>query len=128
MIDGSRRARIARGSGREVADVNNRVDRFFEARKMMMQFARGGGMPGMPGMPGAPGGGKRGKAKQQPKKGKGRRVSGNPAKAAQQAAAEKDKAASVGANPFGNPDGEEIDYEKAAAELQLPKDFSKFLK
>ncbi|HET9423232.1 MAG TPA: signal recognition particle protein [Nocardioides sp.] len=130
MIDGSRRARIAKGSGRQVSDVNSLVDRFFEARKMMMQMARGGGMPGMPGMPGAPGGGKRAKAKQQAKKGKGkgRRVSGNPAKAAAQAAAEKEKAAAAGANPFGNPDGEEIDYEKAAAELQLPKDFSKFLK
>ena len=83
MIDGSRRARIAKGSGRQVSDVNSLVDRFFEARKMMMQMARGGGMPGMPGMPGAPGGGKRAKAKQQAKKGKGkRRVSGNPAKAA----------------------------------------------
>jgi signal recognition particle subunit SRP54 len=128
MIDGSRRARIAKGSGRQVSDVNSLVDRFFEARKMMMQMARGGGMPGMPGMPAAPGGGKRAKAKQQAKKGKARRVSGNPAKAAAQAAADKEKAASAGANPFGNPDGEEIDYEKAAAELQLPKDFSKFLK
>ncbi len=130
LIDGSRRARIAKGSGRQVSDVNSLVDRFFEARKMMMQMARGGGMPGMPGMPGAPGGGKRAKAKQQAKKGKGkgRRVSGNPAKAAAQAAAEKEKAASAGANPFGNPDGEDIDYEKAAADLQLPKDFSKFLK
>ena len=35
MIDGSRRARIARGSGRQVSDVNSLVDRFFEARKMM---------------------------------------------------------------------------------------------
>ena len=49
MIDGSRRSRIARGSGRQVSDVNNLVDRFFEARKMMMSFAKGGGLPGMPG-------------------------------------------------------------------------------
>ena len=42
MIDGSRRARIAKGSGREVSDVNQLVDRFFEARKMMQQMARGG--------------------------------------------------------------------------------------
>jgi signal recognition particle subunit SRP54 len=84
-------------------------------------------MPGMPGMPGM-GGGKRAKGKQQAKKGKGRRVSGNPAKAAQQAAAEKQKAASPGANPFGKPAGEDVDYEQAAAALDLPKDFSKFLK
>src|SRR3954470_10064345 len=128
MIDGSRRSRIAKGSGRQVSDVNSLVDRFFEARKMMMQFAKGG-MPGMPGMPGMAGGGKRGKTKQQPKKGKGRRVSGNPAKAAQEAAAEKERAAAGAANPFGTPDGaEEVDYEKAAAALNLPNDFSKYLK
>jgi signal recognition particle subunit SRP54 len=129
IIDGSRRARIAKGSGRQVSDVNSLVDRFFEARKMMMSFAKGGGMPGLPGMPGTSSGGKRGRAKQaaKNKQGKGRRVSGNPAKAAQQAKAAQDKPATAG-NPFGNPDGEEIDYEKAAAALDLPKDFSKFLK
>ena len=129
MIDGSRRARIAKGSGRQVSDVNSLVDRFFEARKMMMSFAKGGGMPGVPGMPGMSSGGKRGRAKQaaKAKPGKGRRVSGNPAKAAQQAQAAEAKTVASG-NPFGNPDGEEIDYEKAAAALDLPKDFSKFLK
>jgi signal recognition particle subunit SRP54 len=128
IIDGSRRSRIARGSGREVSDVNNLVDRFFEARKMMQSFARGGGMPGLPGMPGMASGGKRGRAKQAAKNkpGKGRRVSGNPAKAAAQARAAEQKVAA--SNPFGNPGGEEIDYEKAAAALDLPKDFSKYLK
>ncbi len=133
IIDGSRRARIAKGCGRTVADVNGLVDRFFEARKMMMQMARGGGfggVPGMPGMPGAggPGAGKRAKAKQAQKaKAKGgQRKSGNPAKAAQQAAAEKEKADQRAANPFGI--GQDVDYESAAANLDLPKDFSKFLK
>ncbi len=128
IIDGSRRARIARGSGRQVSDVNNLVDRFFEARKMMMSFAKGGGIPGLPGMPGmAASGGRRNKAKAKPAK--GRRVSGNPAKAAAQAKAAQEKAAAAGSgNPFGSPGGEEIDYEKAAAALDLPKDFSKFLK
>ena len=123
MIDGSRRARIAKGSGRQVSDVNSLVDRFFEARKMMMSFAKGGGCPACPGCPGMAGGGKRGKQKAQQKKGKGRRVSGNPAKAAQEAAAEKEKAAAAPANPFGVPDGdaEEMDYEKAAAALNLPE-------
>src|SRR6201999_2912863 len=69
IIDGSRRDRIATGSGRQVSDVNQLVDRFFEARKMMMSLAQGGGIPGMPGMPGM--GGKRSKAKQAPKKAKG---------------------------------------------------------
>jgi len=84
MIDGSRRSRIAKGSGRTVADVNQLVDRFFEARKMMQQMARGG-VPGMPGSPGMALG-KKAKGRQAPqqKKGKGARRSGNPAKAAQQ--------------------------------------------
>jgi signal recognition particle subunit SRP54 len=128
MIDGSRRARIARGSGRQVSDVNSLVDRFFEARKMMQSFAKGGGMPGVPGMPGMSTGGKRGRAKQAAKNkpGKGRRVSGNPAKAAAQVKAAQEAPAT--GNPFGDPEAEEIDYEKAAAALDLPKDFSKYLK
>src|SRR5688572_20313553 len=130
MIDGSRRSRIAKGAGRAVSDVNQLVDRFFEARKMMQQLARGGGMPGMPGMPGMAGG-KRGKAKPAPKKGKGKRVSGNPAKAAAQKKAQQEKASAggnLGGNPFGDPDAEPVDYEQAAAALDLPKDFSKYLK
>ncbi|OYO20159.1 signal recognition particle protein [Enemella evansiae] len=81
ILNGSRRARIAKGSGTEVSEVNQLVERFFEARKMMSALANGqmpSGMPGMPGMPGA-GGGK--KKQQQTKKGKNRKgVSGNPAK------------------------------------------------
>jgi signal recognition particle subunit SRP54 len=128
LIDGSRRLRIAKGSGRQVSDVNQLVDRFFEARKMMQSMAKGGGIPGMPGMPGM-GGGKSAKAKPQPKKAKGAKRSGNPAKAAQEAAAAKAKAAANPANPFGTPAGDEpVDYEKAAAALNLPKDFSKYLK
>ncbi len=124
VIDGSRRLRISKGSGTQVSDVNNLVDRFFEARKMMQQMARGGGVPGMPGMPGLPGGAGKGRGKQKPQKGKNKRVSGNPAKAAQQKKELQEKAAS--GSPFGNPDA--IDYETAAANLDLPKDFSKFLK
>ena len=51
IIDGSRRARIAKGSGTQVSDVNGLVNRFFEARKMMTAMASGK-MPGMPGLPG----------------------------------------------------------------------------
>ncbi|MEX0426462.1 signal recognition particle protein [Nocardioides sp. DS6] len=129
ILDGSRRQRIAKGSGRQVSDVNQLVERFLEAKKMMTQLAQGGGMPGMPGMPGA-GFGKRAGAKQAPKqkKGKGARKSGNPAKAAAQAKAEAEKKPAA-PNPFGLPAGEEdVDYEAAAAQLNLPKDFSKFLK
>jgi signal recognition particle subunit SRP54 len=46
MINGSRRLRIANGSGVKVSDVNQLVDRFFEARKMMQRMS-GMGMPGM---------------------------------------------------------------------------------
>ena len=39
IINGSRRLRIANGSGVSVSDVNDLVARFFEARKMMKQMA-----------------------------------------------------------------------------------------
>ncbi|HVA60313.1 MAG TPA: signal recognition particle protein [Mycobacteriales bacterium] len=45
IINGSRRLRIANGSGVSVNEVNQLVDRFFEARKMMKQMS--GMMPGM---------------------------------------------------------------------------------
>ena len=120
MIDGSRRARIAKGSGRTVADVNQLVDRFFEARKMMQQMARGG-MPGMPGSPGMALG-KRSKARQAPqaKKAKGKRVSGNPAKRAQQESA---PAAAAAGSAFGLPADLPEDFDPS----QLP-DLSKYLK
>lgn len=96
ILNGSRRARIAAGSGTTVADVNGLVDRFQMAQKMMS----GGGIPGMGGgadgmgmMPGfgrMPGMGKHSKAKQTAKSGKKSKAqrkakSGNPAKAARQA-------------------------------------------
>jgi signal recognition particle subunit SRP54 len=46
IINGSRRLRIANGSGVTVTEVNQLVDRFFEARKMMGQLG-GMGLPGM---------------------------------------------------------------------------------
>ncbi|MDP3971596.1 MAG: signal recognition particle protein, partial [Candidatus Nanopelagicales bacterium] len=87
IIDGSRRARIARGSGVSVSAVNNLLTRFADAQKMMRQMGgpggRGRGMPGMPGIPGMPGAGRGKKGKQgSPRRKKGR--SGNPAKRAAQ--------------------------------------------
>ena len=61
IINGSRRARIARGSGVAVSDVNGLVDRFFEARKMMQQMAGGMGLPGTRRRPATKGKGKKGK-------------------------------------------------------------------
>ncbi|WP_163510396.1 signal recognition particle protein [Fodinicola acaciae] len=49
IINGSRRLRIANGSGVTVTDVNQLVDRFFEMRKMMKQM---GGQMGLPGLGG----------------------------------------------------------------------------
>ena len=50
LLNGSRRARIALGSGRKVSDVNNLVDRFSAAQKMMKQVSNGGMPAGMGGM------------------------------------------------------------------------------
>ncbi|MDT7536663.1 MAG: signal recognition particle subunit, partial [Actinomycetota bacterium] len=61
MLNGSRRLRIAKGSGVTVTEVNNLVDRFYEAQKMMKSM---GGMAGLPGM------GRKAKRQQQGKKGK----------------------------------------------------------
>jgi signal recognition particle subunit SRP54 len=51
MINASRRARIANGSGVRIAEVNDLVNKFFDARKMMQQmagrFGFGGGGGGM---------------------------------------------------------------------------------
>ena len=54
VLNGSRRARIAKGSGRSVSEINNLVDRFSQVQKMMKQFSGAGGKGkgkfGMPGM------------------------------------------------------------------------------
>jgi signal recognition particle subunit SRP54 len=44
VLNGSRRARIALGSGRAVSEINSLVERFSQAQKMMKQI-RGGNMP-----------------------------------------------------------------------------------
>ena len=78
VLNGSRRARIALGSGRKVSDVNNLVDRFSAAQKMMKQVRNGGmpqGMGGM-GLPAMP----KSSIKSAPPKKKSK--SGNPAKRA----------------------------------------------
>jgi signal recognition particle subunit SRP54 len=83
LLNGSRRLRIARGSGTTVTEVNALVNRFEQAAKMMKTVARGG-VPQVPGMGPIPGA-KFGAAKQLPKK-KGSK-SGNPAKRAAENAA-----------------------------------------
>jgi signal recognition particle subunit SRP54 len=46
IINASRRQRIARGSGVEVREINDLVNKFFDARKMMQQMAGRFGLPG----------------------------------------------------------------------------------
>ncbi len=66
IINASRRARIARGSGVAIREVNDLVNRFYEARKMMQQMA------GRFGFPGGNRGGSKSRKGKKGKKGKGR--------------------------------------------------------
>jgi len=54
IIDGSRRQRIARGSGTQVADVNRLLKQFREMKKMLKQMVgpKGGLLGRLPGMGG----------------------------------------------------------------------------
>jgi signal recognition particle subunit SRP54 len=85
ILNGSRRLRIANGSGRSVKEVNSLVDRFSAAQKMMKTMRNGGSIPGLPGGLGnsAPqaGGMRKPPPNNLPNKKKSR--SGNPAKRAQ---------------------------------------------
>jgi signal recognition particle subunit SRP54 len=101
ILNGSRRLRIARGSGMTVTDVNQLVQRFEQAAKMMRTVARGGTpqVPGMGPMPGASFGGGRGKQVQRKKQGS---RSGNPAKRAAEDAA---RAQALAAKPTGSSAG-----------------------
>jgi signal recognition particle subunit SRP54 len=127
LINGSRRARIARGSGRNVSDVNELLQRFTEAQKMMKQMRRGmGGVPGMPAIPGMSGPGRKGKAPAR-KKGK----SGNPAKRAEQERAagrrsEEARSAALGSAFGAGADKPDLDALAGGLD-QLPKGFEKFL-
>ena len=86
ILNGSRRKRIARGSGTTVQDINQLIEQFGEMRTMIRQMSTGkgkwaqlarqagmGGVPGMQGMPAMPkppgGGGKKtGKAARKEKR------------------------------------------------------------
>src|SRR5919199_1061468 len=100
ILNGSRRLRIARGSGMTVTDVNQLVTRFEQAAKMMKTVARGGvpQVPGMGPVPGASFGGAPGR----PKKKQGGSRSGNPAKRAAENAA---RAQALAAKPASSSGG-----------------------
>lgn len=99
IIDGSRRARIAYGSGVTVSAVNALLQRFEQAAKMMKRMSNkaglGGGMPGF----GGPGG-KKGKGGKNKRKGS---KSGNPMKREAEEKALRDKLA--GKTSGGNGSG-----------------------
>jgi len=120
LLNGSRRSRIARGSGTTVTEINQLMERFENAKTMMKTMAKtGGGMPGMPGMGAMPGMGKRARARQRPQQRRRRSRSGNPAKRAreeQQASQQSQQGEAFGAGK-----AQEFDPDK------LPK-LDRFLK
>ena len=81
IINGSRRLRIANGSGVAVGDVSQLVTNFFEGQRQM-KMLMSGGMPGMPGIPGMMGGRKAAAKAKAAKNAKGKRRSGDPRKGA----------------------------------------------
>lgn len=52
LLNGSRRARISKGSGRPVSEINRLLSQFRDMQKMMKKMTGGGGgrMPALPGM------------------------------------------------------------------------------
>jgi signal recognition particle subunit SRP54 len=82
IINGSRRLRIAKGSGVAVGEVSQLVTNFFEGQKQMRAV-----MGAMPGMGALMGGGGRRAARAAAKGKKGKRKSGDPRKAALPASA-----------------------------------------
>ena len=99
IINGSRRMRIANGSGVQVGDVSQLVTNFFEGQRQMKALMNGG-LPGMPGMAGMMGGNRKAVAKAKAaKNAKGKRRSGDPRKAGLKAVPES------GRGPGGGPGG-----------------------
>jgi signal recognition particle subunit SRP54 len=56
ILDGSRKRRIAAGSGTQVADINRLLKNFLQMQKAMKSFGKGGLMRMMRGLGGGPGG------------------------------------------------------------------------
>lgn len=125
ILNGSRRQRIARGAGVSVKEVNDLVNRFVEARKMVQQMS--GAMGAQMGLPGS----RKGKTPPAPKKGKGHRVSGNPARRAvgptadtsPQAEQPIDLDALLGGSGFGETLGDASGT--PGVDFQLPPDISR---
>jgi len=56
IIGGSRKKRIAAGSGTSPAEINQLLNQFRQMQTLMRQLGRGGGLPGMGRLPGLAGG------------------------------------------------------------------------
>lgn len=124
ILNGSRRARIARGSGTTVAEINGLVKRFEDARRMMQSMSRNGGqLPGMGGLGGGlPGSSKHSGGRQMKRKGKKKRKFGNPAKQKQWEAQQAQKPASSPGAAFG------IEADKPQPTMDdLPDDLKRML-
>ncbi|MDN5900709.1 MAG: signal recognition particle protein [Brachybacterium sp.] len=133
VINGSRRNRIAKGSGTTVQQINQMLERFKQAQQMMKTMGQGMGGGGMPGMPGGPGMGmgKKSRGKQAPPKQLKKSKSKNPAKAAREQAEAAKKAAEGGstggqggsafgggAQQAGQPDLSDFDPNQLPPEMQ----------
>ena len=103
IINGSRRLRIAKGSGVSVSDVSQLVTNFFEGQKQMRAMFSGG-MPGMPALMGG-GGGRRAARASAAKSKKGKRKSGDPRKAALAASGGTENGGAPGGRGPGNSGG-----------------------
>jgi signal recognition particle subunit SRP54 len=121
LLNGSRRLRIAKGSGTTVTEVNSLVNRFEQAAKMMKTVAKGGvpQVPGMGPIPGARFGGGKGKPQQQKKS-----KSGNPAKRAAENAA---IAAGTAAKPVASGSGFGLGNKQGAPTEEELASLQKFL-
>jgi signal recognition particle subunit SRP54 len=80
IINASRRVRIANGSGVSVTDVNQLLERFAQAQKMMGQMAGSMGLPGMGPMSKKARGRQMQAQSKKGKKGKGGKAKGGPAR------------------------------------------------
>ncbi|WP_435299800.1 signal recognition particle protein [Timonella sp. A28] len=121
IINGSRRSRIAKGSGTTVTEINQLLQRFDAAQKMMRQMAKGGGagVPGMPGMGKLPSAGKRAGARQAKKE---KKLTPQQRAAAARKAAREQAEGKQGTS-FGMQNSDSVDVSK----LELPSGFDKFL-
>jgi signal recognition particle subunit SRP54 len=115
IINGSRRARVAAGSGVTVGEVNNLIVRFLEGQKMMRQMMGGMGMPGM----------RRGSQKARAKGKKKGKGGGRPANAAGGRAHGGQGAVTAGGRGAGTAGGQAAQAGQGGGAAGLPAGFGK---